>query len=364
MMKHRKVLVSISSFPVEASPNKPRFIDAMEKYNINYTVEEKLWGDLGGFNPSVDDSVEALKIRLANCYSRGCHNLSNGEYHICPGRFMARLWDSLNRTTLDKVIIRGRKDHQAVRKELQALRNKEYIQACGTCSGTLEENVIPGIQLIHAIYKTSRKEEILMHNLVIFTASYIIDLDRLEILKTSVDKFNADKIPFYIVVPQKDLETIKNKIVTGNESYELKFITDEEVLHSQNEQTDGWRKQQVKKLAFGDLGISNFYTIIDSDIYFIQDFHVSDFMRDENTPYLSIREVFQAQDKSFAKNYFNRTGKNYTFVRLGQVFSRFVLEDMKKNVLEKNGMCWNDLIKLSPWEFQWYGEYYLKCQNS
>ena len=44
------------------------------------------------------------------------------------------------------------------------------------------------------------------------------------------------------------------------------------------------------------------------------------------------------------------------------MFSKFVLEDMKKNVLEKNGLRWNDLIKLSPWEFQWYGEYYLKCR--
>ena len=131
-----------------------------------------------------------------------------------------------------------------------------------------------------------------MHNLVIFTASYIVDLDRLEILKLSVDKFNADKIPFYIVVPQKDLEIIKNKIATGNESYELKLITDEEVLISQGEQADGWKKQQVKKLAFVDLGLCNFYTIIDSDVYFIQDFHVSDFMRDENTPYLSMKEVY------------------------------------------------------------------------
>jgi len=201
-----------------------------------------------------------------------------------------------------------------------------------------------------------------MHNLVIFTPSYINDLDSLEILKASVDKFNADKIPFYIVVPQKDLEIIKNRILTGKEPYELNFITDEEVLHNQGEQPDGWKKQQVKILAFGDLGISNFYAIIDSDVYFIQDFHISDFMSDENTPYLSINEVYQTQDKSFAKNYFNRTGKNYSFVSQGQVFSKFVLDDMRKNVLKKNGLCWNDLISLSPWEFQWYGEYYIKCR--
>ena len=201
-----------------------------------------------------------------------------------------------------------------------------------------------------------------MYNLVIFTASYVKDLNRLEVLKLSVDKFNADKIPFCIMAPQKDLEIMKNKITTGNESYELKFITDEEVLYSQGEQSNGWKKQQVKKLAFWELGISNFYTMIDSDVYFIQDFHVSDFMRDENTPYLSINEVYQTQDKSFAKDYFNRTGRNYNFVSPGQVFSKFVLEDMKKNVLEKNGLCWDDLIKLSPWEYQWYGEYYLKCR--
>jgi hypothetical protein len=201
-----------------------------------------------------------------------------------------------------------------------------------------------------------------MHNFVIFTASYLKDLNRLEVLKSSVDKFNADRIPFCIMVPQGDLEIIRKRITTGNESYELKFITDEEALCSQGEQSDGWKKQQLKKLVFGELGISNFYTIIDSDVYFIQDFHISDFMRDENTPYLSIREVDETQDISFAKNYLNRTGKNYNFVSPGQVFSRFVLEHMKKDVLEKNGLCWNDLIKLSPWEYQWYGEYYLKCK--
>ncbi|MCK7505524.1 MAG: hypothetical protein MZV70_16590 [Desulfobacterales bacterium] len=42
MLKHRKVLVTVSSFPVEASPNKPRFIAAMEKNNINYTAEDKI----------------------------------------------------------------------------------------------------------------------------------------------------------------------------------------------------------------------------------------------------------------------------------------------------------------------------------
>ncbi len=147
LLKSRKVLVSVSSFPVEASPNKPRFIAAMEKNNINYNMEEKLWRDLGGFNPVVDDSVEAMKNRLAKCYSRGCHNLSNGEYHLCPRSVHGQALGQFKPDESDKVIIRGRKDHQAVRHELQALRNKEYIQACGKCSGMLIENIMPGIQM-------------------------------------------------------------------------------------------------------------------------------------------------------------------------------------------------------------------------
>ncbi|HON60088.1 MAG TPA: DUF6492 family protein [Smithella sp.] len=201
-----------------------------------------------------------------------------------------------------------------------------------------------------------------MNNLVIFTASYINDLDRLEILKASVDKFNADKIPFYIVVPQKDLDIIQNRITTGKEPYELYFVADEDILEPDDGQMDGWRKQQLKKLAFWELGLCNFYVIMDSDVYFIRDFHVSDFMRDENSPYLSMDEVLETQDKNYAKNYFRRTGKNYTFVFMGQVFSKFVLEDMKKNVLDKNGLSWRDLISLSPWEFQWYGEYFLQSR--
>jgi MoaA/NifB/PqqE/SkfB family radical SAM enzyme len=147
LLKSRKVLVSISGFPVEVSPNKLRFIAAMEKNNINHNVEEKLWRDLGGFNPAVDDSVEAMKNRLANCYNKGCHNLSNGEYHICPRSVNGQALGQFKPDDADKVIIRGRKDHQAVRKELQSLRNKEYVKACGKCSGMLIENIIPGVQM-------------------------------------------------------------------------------------------------------------------------------------------------------------------------------------------------------------------------
>ena len=146
LLKHRKLLVSISSFPNEVSRNKQRFIAEMEKNNINYIVEEKMWRDLGGFNPVVDNNYEALKKRFAECYSRGCHNLSNGEYHVCPRSVHGEVLGQFIPDASDKVIIRGRKDHQAVRKDLLALRKKDYINACRKCTGSPEEDVTPGIQ--------------------------------------------------------------------------------------------------------------------------------------------------------------------------------------------------------------------------
>jgi hypothetical protein len=147
LLKNRKMLISISSFPVEAFSEKPHFIAAMKENNVNYMLEEKLWSNLGGFNPTVDVSVEAMKKRFANCYSRGCHNISNGEYHVCPRSVHGQVLGQFKPDDSDKVIIRGRNDHHAVKKELLALRQKDYIQACSKCTGMKEEGIIPGIQM-------------------------------------------------------------------------------------------------------------------------------------------------------------------------------------------------------------------------
>ena len=68
-----------------------------------------------------------------------------------------------------------------------------------------------------------------MHNLVLFCKTFIRDLDRIKTLKASVDKFNADKIPFCIVCPEAETDIFKRQLITGKEDYELIFFTDEEV---------------------------------------------------------------------------------------------------------------------------------------
>ncbi len=83
-----------------------------------------------------------------------------------------------------------------------------------------------------------------MHNLALFCKTYIGDLQRVKILKDSVDKYNADKIPFYIVCPQCDVEIMQKTLITGTENYHFEIVTDEAVLDANNipAQKQNWHR--------------------------------------------------------------------------------------------------------------------------
>lgn len=204
------------------------------------------------------------------------------------------------------------------------------------------------------------------YNLVIFCKSYRGDIKRIQILKNSIDKFNADKIPFIVCCPKNDKELFTKTLKTNTEKYDFIIVTDEEVLKANNLNPDAiqnWKSQQIIKLGFYKIGLCNHYTIYDSDCYFIDNFYFDDFMYDKNTPYLLMTEILSKNTNHlFIKNYFKRHGRTYDFVHMSQVFSTDVLQDMEKNLLHKNNLTFADLIAMYPYEFNWYGEYLLKSE--
>lgn len=129
-----------------------------------------------------------------------------------------------------------------------------------------------------------------MHNLVLFCKSYIKDLNRIKILKESIDKFNADDIPFVIVCPKSDLNIFKSTLISNKENYEIIFLCDEDIINEEEKNMPGWISQQFVKIKFYQKNLCNFYVILDSDLYFIQNFYIKDFMYNEFTPYTSIIE--------------------------------------------------------------------------
>lgn len=204
------------------------------------------------------------------------------------------------------------------------------------------------------------------YNIVLFCKSYRGDIHRIKILKDSIDKFNADKIPFVICCPEADKNLFNKTLKTNKENYDLVIISDEDVLHANNidiNVAQNWKNQQVIKLGFYKLGLCNHYIIYDSDCYFISNFYISDFMYNADTPYLCMTETLSpTTNHLFIKNYFKRHGRTYDFVHMSQVFSSDVLQDMETNLLHKNNLNFADLINMYPYEFNWYGEYLLSTQ--
>ena len=201
------------------------------------------------------------------------------------------------------------------------------------------------------------------YNLVLFCKSYRGDIKRIKTLKDSIDKFNADKIPFVVCCPKSDDELFEKTLRTNHENYDFIIVHDEDVLIANNIEPNAiqnWKSQQIIKLGFYKMGLCNHYTIYDSDCYFIADFHIDDFMYDNDTPYLIMTENLNpTTNHLFIKNYFKRHGRTYDFVHMSQVFSFDVLSDMEKNLLQKNNLTFVDLINMYPYEFNWYGEYLL-----
>ena len=206
-----------------------------------------------------------------------------------------------------------------------------------------------------------------MINFSLFCKTYRGDFDRFKILKESIDKFNCDKIPLFIVCPKKDIE-IFQQTITNKELYKICFVSDEEILEKNNINYDGeqsWFVQQLCKLGFYKLNLCRFYAIFDSDCYFINNFYEKDFMFSKTEPYFHIAFKRTPDDQyQKIKKFFHRKGPYYNFIFQSQVFDSYVLKDMEKNILHKKNWSLKNLLDICPYEFNWYGEYYIKIKKN
>jgi hypothetical protein len=212
-----------------------------------------------------------------------------------------------------------------------------------------------------------------MHKLVLYCKSYHKDVERAKILLDSIVKYNADNIPFYISVPETDIELFQS--ILGTEHYTL--VTDQSI-DSDNE---GWKGQQIVKSQFWKLGLCENYVCVDSDCFFIKPFHVTDFMFNDDTPYTICHEYksfFEFLDKhplgfdpyqSFTQErlhimeLFGREGVVYDFGPGPTIWSAKVWQSLEENYIQPNNLKFSDLIQANGSEFTWYGEWLLRDQT-
>lgn len=208
-----------------------------------------------------------------------------------------------------------------------------------------------------------------MDKIVLYCKSYRNDVQRVKQLLDSITLYNHDSIPFYISVPESDIELFKNTL--GDSGYTL--ITDESI----DPVNQGWLGQQIVKSQFWKLGICENYVCIDSDSIFIKPFYISDFMYNDTIPYTIChehRELFEFMDKhpmhfdpyDGYKNdrlaimeIFQRTGVIYDFGPSPVIWSTAVWKSLHEQYLEPNNLKFIDLLSNVPSEFTWYGEWLL-----
>lgn len=216
------------------------------------------------------------------------------------------------------------------------------------------------------------------HKFAMYCKSYVNDFGRLKVLVDSFNKYNVEKLNLFVSVPEIDLDSLS--IV---ESDTVHVISDESFAASYFAQEGHWgmsigyANQEICKLTFHKTKIALNYLCLDSDVTFIREFRRSDFMYTEDTPYTVL---VQDKDLSIERHY--RTvhwldrqtsiKRIYDFVELQdprlrtchgmQIMNALVLESLEENIVKKNNFTWNDLLKISPYEFTWYNAWFQKSK--
>jgi hypothetical protein len=219
-----------------------------------------------------------------------------------------------------------------------------------------------------------------MEAIVLYCKSYRGDVLRAQRLARSVMKYNEDKIPFYISVPEADMILFQKYF----EEFDVTFICDEQIILA-NPKHDldhirtmpGNISQQIVKSEFWRLGLSRNYVCLDSDNEFIRGFHVSDFLAPDGHPYTVITEgkeylefcaryylpkvsVNLQRESRLAQELFERRGKVYSFGIPPLVWSTKVWVSLEEEILNPRNQSFADLVVQYPFELRLYGEALLK----
>jgi hypothetical protein len=219
-----------------------------------------------------------------------------------------------------------------------------------------------------------------LKDFVLYCKSYSRDFLRLKRLLDSINKFNVDRLPFYISTPKTDQALLIE--VLGQEGYI--WVADEDIVTAnpkvsfeKYQAMPGGLSQQIVKSEFWRLGLAENYLCLDSDSLFIRDFHQSDFLSLDGVPYTVLhqnKELFQiasnrGQDKverdlkaeaDRVQKLFGRKGPNFYCAPAPFIWSAKVWQSLDTQFLQPQGMSIWDLITSEYPETLIYGEALLK----
>ena len=217
-----------------------------------------------------------------------------------------------------------------------------------------------------------------MQKFVFFCKTYVKDFDSIKRLVDSYNTYNADNIDLYLSVPEsnfnlfKQFEKYPNIKVITDESYAKNYLVDYMMWNM----SSGYINQQICKLAFSETSFCENYLCLDSDVQFIRNFYIADFMYNENTPYTVLVMDKELASESFYKNFWKFRSENikkiYDFVGLNDkryrsshgmvIINSKVMKSFKEDFMQPRNLTYKNLMEIAPLEFTWYNVWFQKCK--
>jgi hypothetical protein len=204
--------------------------------------------------------------------------------------------------------------------------------------------------------------------------SYQDDFEYADRLIRSINIHNADSLPVYMVVPEKDIQQFT---IFASDTIHI-LSEDLFASHLVNQETAGFRpgyiNQEIIKLAFWELDLCDNYFCVDSDAEFIRDFNRTDFMAQPGIPFTFLTEDrgLVVEPDYYQSSWVNRmksmeqirevigyTGQWLFTVHGHAVFSVKVLNSFVTDFLEPRGWDYKDALAISPYEPTWYNTWLL-----
>lgn len=217
---------------------------------------------------------------------------------------------------------------------------------------------------------------------VLYCKSYRTDVKRVARLAQSVQRYNVDRIPFYVSAPEADMALFGQYL----QGLDVELLSDESIIRLnpaidpiQLASQPGSLSQQIVKSEFWRTGIAQAYLCLDSDCVFIRPFAQREFITSEGIPYTVIdegRDLFYAalakgktkviedfhrESRSVAQA-FGREGKHYNFGPNCPIWDRRVWQSLDDHYAKPRQLSLLDLILQSANEQRWYGEALLQYQ--
>lgn len=235
-----------------------------------------------------------------------------------------------------------------------------------------------------------------------FCKSFSEDFHRLKKLIDSFEIFMIGR-SIDISIPRKDerafFDIIGHRICVN-------LFFDEDYIDIESARLDGWRQQQVAKLCSYRVATSKRYLALDSDMQFYRQLNDHDlpffdkhtltastlwtvagdfenqnletFIKNHGTTvldYPSKSNFVFSLDKNNYKTWLAKSKtmstseqsqiinqifgeKKWFFYQPGQILTKDVLLGFH-NYLKSLELCFTEIIELSPWEYNWYGEWFV-----